>query len=771
MGRGVKPGRRFIPIAVAVAVLAATAGVFVRHEIHAGFPRAAGTATIRGLRAAVRVIRDRRGIPHIRARSEWDAMVALGYVHAQDRLFQMEMARRACRGTIAEVLGERGVEADLLHRLLELEKLARRNFTAAPIEAKTAAVAYARGVNALLREGRSLPLEFRLLRFAPAPWEPWEEFCTPLLVGWVLSRNLAEELLALHLVGKLGLPGICALMPSAPGAHDPCEAYVASFADLRFGAPLRALEAERRLAHGSNAMAVGPARSRSARPLLESDPHLGVSLPGVWYEADVAAGVWRVAGATLPGGPLFPIGTNGSLAWGVTNAAADQVDLYVVQLDPRNPARYRVGETWANLPSEQITLALGRGERTTRTVYRTEYGPLITEISGGVSAAAALRWAATLPDDGAAAFHSLLRAQTVGEGFVGLRGLGVPALNVILADGEGHVGWRVAGALPARAGYSGRFPADGSSGGHRWEGRLADDALPRALDPPEGYLVSANDAPREGAERIGHDFSGPWRARRLGQLLSAGGDLSPADLAHMQLDVRSVMADAVLPAILSTPVVDPAAARTQAALRAWDHDVRAASREAALFEIFLDQAAHEIFGVTTGERFPEVLASFAFNYDALEDALLGGPARRFVGPGAIERALANAWRRQGEGGTRWGRLHRVRFRSALGRLPLLGAWADRGPFSRDGDTDTVNVGAWVPTDPFAVAVHPSFRFVVDLARPWEAIAANPTGESGQPGHPHYDDLMAQWLRGETHRLPLDGADLAHETEGVLVLRP
>ena len=760
-------------IALALAAVAVALALLLWQQIRAGFPRVSGEVKLPGLSASARVVRDGHGIPHIDAQSERDGMVALGYVHAQDRLLQMEMMRRACRGTLAEAVGERAVEVDTLYRLLETERLARRNYQAAGTEVKAAVQAYALGVNAFLRSN-PLPIELRLGGARPAPWEAWHSFCTPLLIGWVLGRNLAEELLALRLLRDgMERDKVCALMPSAPGARDPCDDHLRSFAGLEMGPPLRALDALRRLADGSNAWVVAPRRSRSGRALLASDPHLAISLPGIWYQADLTMDRWRIAGATIPGGPTFPIATNGPLAWGVTNAAADQVDLYVVRLDAKDPTRYLVGQQSRPIRKVPVTIAVRGGAPVTRALYHSELGPIVTEMTAKTRAAVVLRWAATFPDKSADSFRALARAETVDEAKSALAGMAMPALNFLLADGAGHIGWRVAGALPDRTGYSGRFPADGSSGVHEWAGPLPAELLPSFVDPAEGFLVNANNAPPEGASRVGHDFSGPWRARRLEQLLSVGKDLTSADLARMQMDVHSAMADAVLPGVLSTRVTDAGAVRAQDGLRAWDRQVRVESREATLFQFFLHEAARSIFADELGEALPEFLASLSFNYDALEDALLGGPAARFVGAGAVEQALARAWRRLpgGEGG-RWGSVHYLRFRSSLGRASrILARFADRGPFPVAGDSDTVNVAPWTMADPFTVVAHASYRFAVDMGAPWAARAAHPTGQSGHPWHAHYDDLMPLWLRGETYRLPLEGADLTRATEAALVLRP
>src|SRR5688572_14286879 len=531
------------------AVLLGGAGLYL--YLGQSLPRTEGEVAVAGLSRPVEILRDAYGIPHIFAATLEDAHFALGYVHAQDRLWQMEMNRRIAAGRLSEVLGPGALESDRFLRTLGVRRVAEANLKRFDAETRRVLDAYASGVNAFLASSPVLPPEFWLTRTTPEPWSAADSVGWMKMMAWDLGSNWRSELLRMQLAKSQSMARIHEFLPPYPG--DP----VPEMADLRQLYPgiekqpvgVSFLE-NPDTAAGSNSWAVSGARSASGKPLLANDPHLGLSAPSLWYFAHLHAPGIDAIGGTLPGVPAILIGRNARIAWGLTNAMTDAQDLYLERLD----ARFALRE-------ERIRVRGAAEEKLEVRVSR--HGPVISDVLRAALDAAprgyavSLAWTALAEDD--LSMQAALRVARAGdwrEFNAALRQLHAPMQTVSYADVEGNIGFVAAGRVPVRKpgnDLKGLAPAPGWEARYDWAGWVPYDELPRVFNPPGGAIVNANHklTPPGYPHAISYEWQLPYRARRIEALLGAQKHTLES-FARMQMDVVSLAAQDLLPKLRST---------------------------------------------------------------------------------------------------------------------------------------------------------------------------------------------------------------------------
>ncbi len=764
-------------------------------------PRTRGRRGGLPLDADAEIVRDRWGIPHITAGSMHDLLFAQGWVHAQDRLWQMETLRRLSQGTVSEIGGSSTLGLDWLCRMSGMPGMRRRVMEGVAEEERALCQAYADGVNACVRGmGRRLPLELRALRLAPAAWTV--EDCASSLPYIAFTQTFgpgAMKLFAVSQAGKLSEEEWNDLLPVHPGARLPREPWFERSRHLAFGAihpgafalhsglGARArgapAAAPSPLGSGSNNWAV--AVSEDGLPLLANDPHMGVNLPAIWYFCHLRIpGVLNAAGTTLAGTPGIVLGRNERAAWCVTNFQMDAVDILTLRVDPEDPLRYFTPAGERRMQSQEMVFRLPHASPVTETLHVTEYGPVITGLQKGVTAAAVLKWHGTVPaeslqDYSLRAVFRFMRAASAAEILDTCRDWKYVSMNFVAADVDGHIGWQVSGAAPRRRGYSGRLPGDASSG-EDWDGFLPEQALPRVMDPPEGILVTANYRPRDLPAEPALSFSwcGPYRHERILARLRGMQRPSVNDFAALHLDVHSRQADRILPRLEGLAFDDPRAAEAARLLAGWDREVRAGSAAAAVFETFLAELVRGLAGGRLGDDLGLYFNSLFYG---LENEILERPASPLWGgdwraqvEAALARAVESCERRMGPDrrGWSWGRIHRLAFHHR-GARSRVSAWLlDPAPFPTHGDCNTVNASWWsAGARSWDATTIPSMRMIAALGDPDGLYLVGPLGQSGQPGHRHYDDLTALWRRGELARVPLTEDGVCAVARERLVLSP
>lgn len=816
---------------------------------HAALPRQA-TATLPGLGADVRVLYDDRGVPHIFASTSQDAARALGYVVARDRLFELELRWRTAAGRLSELVGPRALPFDRRMRHLALARAAERDFAA--LDSASPAFreiqAYSDGVNAWIDGlGRGdLPLEYRLLGRRPTKWKPVYSLYFLKLMGWNLAFDPSFDLDRRTVEDRVGPAAADALFPVNSPIQQPIEpnghreprfdyaalpppgpparqaaAHADDVADLARNPdllaadpldPLAALAPQAGLdpadqggtgrpgagglgdepVRGSNNWVVGPGRTADGHPLLAGDPHLGLTLPSIWYEVQlVVPGDLDVYGVTMPSIPNVVIGFNRDVAWSFTNTGADVLDYYKEKLDdPERPTRYEVDGVWRPLERRIETYRGPDGDvLATDTLYFTHRGPLLFRNGRALS----MRWTVLEREGEAEALRGAMRATSVEGWLAAMAGFVAPAQNGVVADREGHIAIRSTGHFPYHPDGRGTEIEDGTASASDWSGYWPLERYPFALDPRQGYLASANQQPidpQEDSTYLGSNWPSPWRAMRINALLRADSSVTPDDMRRFQTDPASERVDLFFPFLVKAPdrlspgaVPDSTLALARAAARLlgeWDRRYTKENERAVLFEAAMDELADR-----TWDELQDTARSagrrVATPATAVLAELLSQPTSAWWDdrrtPDVVEdrdvilvRSLAAALRSvrrvygdPAGGGWRWDRIRHANVYHLLGLpslsdldLPMQG-----GPSTLSPSAGSGRHGA-------------SWRMVVDLGPEVHAWSIYPGGQSGNPVSRWYDDRIPKWVNGRLDPVlfPSTPSDLdPARVAGTLVLQP
>lgn len=742
---------------------------------------------------------DAHARPWVQAASLADALTILGWLHARERSWQMELLRRAGRGRLAELLGEGLLEADRTLVRAGVPALGRSLGEHTGSEARALVARYVAGVNAAL-DAQPVPApEFLLLRARPAPWTPADVYAVAALVAWDSANNLEQELLRLALRSRLDDAHFRAFLPAEEGAGDfpwvvPAGARPPLRATLalldRIDAARPGLGVPRPDAGlGSSAWAVGAGRSALGVPLFAFDSHDGWSMPALQYEVHLfhgAQGEERRAlrGWTVPGLPGVINGFSDRFAWGMTNVG-DSQDLFLETRDPDDPLRFRGRAGWYRATVREETIPVrGRATPHRERVVLTENGPLISE-----DPPLSLGWSGHRlgPEDaGLDALLALNRAGDRAAFVAALDAFPAPSANLLWADTEGHVGTRVIGRLPRRGTGAGLLPADARDPASAWDGFVPAAALPRLEDPLRGWVAAANarTAPPGSAPLVSADNAPGYRMRRLREALGGTRDLTEASMVALQTDVRDTQAARLLPVLLEDVDHARLSARERAAftvVHAWakDPQLHRESVGASIWNAWYVALADALFAETLGPALQgRLLAqSYPLNH-ALDGLVLDGEAspwwhgrRRGTVTDAFVAAVSDLARRLGDDPRRWrwDALHRVTFRHELGRaVPGLSRLLDRGPWPWGGGNPVLGRARYRYGGDFEARGGASVRTVIALTEPPRAAAVVAGGQSGHFLSPHYDDQFSAWLAGRL--LPL--ASAPDRIEGPVVrIRP
>ncbi len=749
------------------------------------FPRASGTVKVSGLSASVTIVTDAHGVPTIRAASEDDALFALGYVHARDRLWQIEYQRRIGSGRLAEILGPRLVETDRFLRTIGFRRAAESAWRGLSSGQRRLVEAYTRGLNAYLASSTARPIEFRILRCPVAPFEPVDSLAWAKLMAWDLAGNARNEIRRARFIAAVGEKRAAELLPPVPetptiledGEWVPPSAPVVSrfpFPVSRLPAPLLARldDLLGRMGApggddgtGSNSWVLAGSRTVSGKPILANDPHLGLRTPSVWYLARLEAPDYEVAGATLPGVPGVIIGRNARIAWALTSLEPDVQDLFVEELDPRDPSRYLWRGSSHPFESRREAIRVRGGRDVVVEVRRSVHGPIVTDVMEGASAlgrAVALRWTALDENDSTAeAIEGVNRATSWSEFLEAVRRFHAPAQNFLYADADGHIGYTASGAIPIRPRADGLLPVSGA-GADDWTGYASFEALPRVLDPARGYLVTANNrvASTRYPDAISRDWPEPYRARRITQRILAKDRLRVADVESIQLDRVSLQASELLPLLLRTTPADAPSRDALARLSKWNREFAPGSAAAAIYAAWYTELARmpeDELGATPSGTVRSRFLIGALRSESSWCDDVRTPARETCAgfrTKTLRDAVALLRRRLGPdpGRWRWDRLHHARFPHAIfeavpGLRSIFSLEAPQG-----GDASTVNVGAYRLDGSFRMTDGPSYRQIVDLSEANAALFVHTTGQSGNVFDRRYRDLLPLWRRGEYFRI-------------------
>ncbi|WP_395019905.1 penicillin acylase family protein [Dongia sp.] len=733
--------KRGILTLLLLLVVVAVGGYF---WLRTSLPQVDGSIAVPGLSAPVEIARDDRGVPTITAKSLNDAYFAVGFAHAQDRLFQMELMRRVGAGRLSEMIGRPGMSTDALMRTLGIYAQAEQQVKSASPGLKSALDAYAAGVNAFLAQrSGALPLEYQLLRTEPEPWRPADSLVWGRIMALQLSANWREEKLNLTLKKALPPDLFQILLPEAkPQAGLPAP---------WFG----------HINVASNNWVIGPEKSTTGAPVLANDPHLSLSAPSVWYLVHVVTPDRQWAGVTSPGMPLIVIGANESVAWGLTTTSGDTEDLFEEKPIDGNQNLYQTPEGSAPFETrfERIKIK-NDGKPWGIEVRTTRHGPVISDLDKErkpTDPILALAAAFLQPDDRTAdALYAMNMARNADEFRAALADFASPQQNVVFADRQGHFGFVAAGRVPVRRKVfaNGLLPAPGWTGDYDWTGTLPFDQLPQSYDPAAGWIATANN--KVVADDYPHFIAGRWfgdgRYQRIATLLQARPKFHVEDMEKIQLDTLSGPLRDLVQSWL--PLVKDGDPVIIGMLQRWEGHADLDRAEPSIATLWVSLTANKLLRKKLGKSYDdwwfwndEVLKELIRDPKACApescSALLGATLKE-----ATDRLRAHF--KVDAANWKWGALHRMHFRNpVLSNVPLLGDWLDP-ELATHGDMFTVNRAVPVEdTETLEMSdVHgPTMRIVVDLAMPMEAQVTLAGGQSGNPLSEHYADWLLDWRDG------------------------
>jgi penicillin amidase len=762
--------RRGARVLAAIGVLLLLLCVLVAGALWLTIPASRQAAAIPALSAPVDITLDQDGIPRIRAQTDQDAAAALGFLHARDRMFQMELMRRAASGRLSEIAGPATLPIDRMMRTLGLRRHAVADYATLPPDTQAMLQAYARGVNAWITlKGRFAAPEFLLLG-APEPWQPQDSLLWAKTMGLWLSMNWRQELARESLSGRLSPTLIDQLWPDqshvpAPDAMNPPLARFAQAA-ARLDAVLPSFPAPFTLPQTeSNEWAVDGTHTATGAPLLAGDPHLAFSFPGIWYLARIDTPGHVLAGATSPGVPFLVLGHNGKIAWTFTTNGADVQDIFIEK--PAGPGLYQTpdGPKPFSVREERIKI---RGQPDEiLTVRETRHGSVISDLDHKDGPIMAVSMANLQPGDTAAAgLLALNRATSVQQAGVAAAEISSPVQNLLVAD-QKTIGLFVTGRVPIRKSGDGAAPVPGDDGAHDWTGWASGEQLPHIVAPPSGRLVNANEPVSLPGFPVfmGRDAFDDRRAQRIRQMLAKSDRHTPSDFAAMQTDTQDGFARQVLPTLLSVPQLPDTVLPL---LRDWDGHAVMDSPAPLIFNAWMEAfyiAVLRHAGLTAGLGLPES--------DFLASVLSPEGSHWCDGDCApmLRAALTDAMKdlatRFGDDPSawRWGDAHKAVFAHPLLRtIPVLGSFTTILVPS-PGDDDTVDRGS---TNALFQSVHgAAYRGVYDLADLDRSLFVLTPGQSGNPLSRHARDFAIRWRDGATITL----GPVAAQISGTVRLTP
>ncbi len=795
-------------IAISILLLGLLGAGAMWHYTRQVLPLIDGGLVLNGPRAEIRIGRDSNGIPTIRAESTEDALFGLGFVHAQDRLWQLETHRRIGSGRLAEAFGEGALDNDKFLRALGVKRAAAAQWARANAATRSALTAYTAGINAYLQGAMKVrPPEFIVLGLHPEPWTPEDSMAWAIMMAWDLGGNWNNELMRMRLSLKLPVNRIDELMPPYPGDKPLISTdYAALFRGLKvdgklglqaqIDAPESGIEGV-----GSNNWVVAGSRTVSGKPLLANDPHLKLSTPALWYFARIEAPDLKVAGATMPGLPFVVLGQNEHVAWGFTNTAPDVQDLYIERIKPDDATQYQTPEGWARFETfNEVIKVKGRPD-VHLTARATRHGPVISDggpATEGLTGAAdkpsyalAMRWTALDPDPGTIeAAINLNRARTVSEFIAASAGNTAPMQNMVVADREGHVGMVAAGRVPLRKAENdlkGQVPSPGWDARYDWAGTLDAGATPREVDPPRGWIATANQRIHspDYPYYITNEWASPYRMQRIEALLEATPKHSLDSFRAMQADVVSLATRRLLPFLQRAKSSHPLAAAAQQQLAGFDGTMSADKAAPLIAWAWARQLAQGLFADELGPALWE-RSGRSFR-DGMEGVLERNDAwwcddKTTAAVETCEQQIDLAFTRaldelQAAHGSdvatwRWGDAHIARSEHRpFSRVKPLAKWFEiRTPVG--GDTYTINVSRVnmkpdSATGELYLDEHgPSLRAMYDLGDPSKSRFMHSTGQSGVVFSPLYRRFVEHWVKVEY--VPVWGGGISEHN---LVLMP
>ena len=780
-----------ILLALIVVIIAGVYG-YLRSTL----PDYDGEMRIPGLTADVEIIRDSFAMPHIYARSNEDAFFALGYCMAQDRLFQMDMVRRAARGRLAEILGPDLVPVDKFFRTITAGRSIESLAAAYDKRTLEASKAYTKGVNYFINHHNGpLPLEFTILGYSPEPWHYTDFIAVYYYMAWDLNTAFGIEMLHAAVIEKLGEKTAQELFPDyptgyptiVPGQQVSLE-FIKTLARVR-----EALSTEG--GGASNNWVVSGEKSVTGKPIFASDPHLGHGAPGIWYEAHLVTPNMNVSGSLLPGIPFIIIGANEDVAWGMTNVAADDADFYIEKLNPADPDQYEHMGRWEKMTVKEEVIRVKGAADVKFSVKLTRHGPIIDEVNKHdepEGTALAMRWTAyemleTNP------FYYLNIARSIEDVEQALEYFKCPGQNVVYADSRGNIGFWAAVGIPIRDGFSGALPVPGWDGRHEWKGYAATAEQPHMRNPSRGWIATANNKHVDDSYPypISHYYAMPDRFVRIQQMITAKEKYSVEDFEEMHNDFYMVLAEEWVPIILGALAdnnLTDSEKTAKAFLKDWDFVAGSDDVAPMVFHTTINAMVKNTMKKRLGdELYGLYLKNHYVALNAMRDLIAGGRSPWFDDPGTpevenLDTVIIKSFREaigyldstlgSAVEEWHWGKLHTLTIYHPFGKSSrLMGYFMNIGPAPMGGSIATVNPQPYRLSNPWEGYHGASLRYIVDFSNMKNSRRVIPAGISGNFMSPHYDDQFELWRQGRYRPFVLDRDSVTEDARYTMNMMP
>ncbi len=757
-----------------------------------------GEITVPGITRSVEIIRDSYGMPHIYAQTDQDAYFALGYCMAQDRLFHMDLMRRAARGKLAEILGKDLVSVDRFFRTITAGKSCEDVAAAYSPETRSASQSYADGVNYFIEQHKGpLPIEFAILGYAPEPWQPSDGVAVHYAMAVDLNIAFGVEMLHAAVIEKVGEKMAQEIFPDYAAGYP--LIIPEGLAALEF---LKALNLAREVrgtegGGASNSWVVSGEKSTTGKPILANDPHLGHRAPGIWYEAHLVTPSMNVSGAVLPGIPFVIIGANEHVAWGFTNVMADDADFYIEKINPAGPDQYAFMGRWEDMQIKEEVIKVKDAGDVKLKVRLTRHGPIVDEINHyekPKNTAIAMRWTAyeTLQSS---PFIELSTAKSIDDIEKAAAFFKCPGQNWVYADDKGNIGYWAAVAIPIRNGFSGAVPIPGWDGKHEWKGYVPTGQQPHLKNPARGWIATANNkhVGDDYPYPISHYYAMPDRFVRIKEMITAREKFDGPDFAEMQADFYVVLARDWVPMMLAT-LSEPGKQFSEnekkaiAALKIWNFVAGSEDVAPTVFHAAINEMVKNTFKKRLGEElYGQYIKNKDVAFNAMRNLIATGQSLWFDDPDTAEKegisdivgksfseavAYLNAKMGSNVGDWKWGNLHTLTLYHPFGKSSaLMGYFMNIGPYPMGGSLATVNPQPYKLSEPWEGHHGASLRYIIDFADRKNSRRVIPAGISGNFMSPHYDDQAELWRTGKYRPFVLDRKSIDADARYSLKMLP
>lgn len=801
-----RPLKIFLSIGATLFVVLFAFSILSYSVLMSKIPEYEGKYNVSGISENVRIYRDSLAIPYVFAESEFDAAFALGYIHAQERLFQMDFARRAGEGRLSEILGSKAIPFDKMFRTLGLYKLVSEFYEKLNPITKRYLESYSKGVNAYIEHAEgNFTFEFDILGYSPKPWKPEHSLVIVKLMAWELNISWWTDIAYTHLIQKLGVEKVSEIIPDY---EENSPTIIPSNMNSYSNIPLDFYQTDKNFREfsgftgthiGSNNWVVNANKADSGNVIIANDPHLALQAPGKFLFSVIRSDNWNGEGFSIPGTPIFTIGKNKNISWALTNVMADDSDFYLEKLDS-SKNHYFVDSKWKKLEITSDTIIVKDSTSVVYNILKTHRGPIISEIHPynvlykneyQDSSEISIKWTALDFSDEIFALISVNKAKDWDEFKSALENFTAPGQNFVYGDKEGNIGYVCAVKLPKRDNNSPTLVFDGTSSESDWKGFVPYSRMPKLYNPKQNFIASANN---KTVKDFQYHISNLWepssRIDRITELLKNKKTHSVDDFKNYQNDFYSHYAKNIIPFILSafrdTTFDNSNLSIALTLFKKWDFIMNAQSQTPTIYAVFFQKLLENIFIDEMGaELFKEYIFVANVPYRKVSEILKNESSAWWDDVGTTQTESKNDIIRQSlidaidelentygnnAANWQWRNLHNVTFSHTFSSVsPLLGKVLDIGPYSIGGDGTTIFNTEYSFTKPYKNVLGPALKYIYDFSNPDEFHFIMPTGQSGYFLNDHYDDMTENWLRGNYITVNINTVDIASRSYSLLEL--